>query len=104
MQLLASGNLAKIISSIPTIIILLVITFSIPIAAYSQFSFIVPNHQRQPLPISQVASFSKDKSKTSGVGGTEHKGPSGSSEGPHQLSSVSPSALLTSASGHQQHW
>jgi hypothetical protein len=99
MQLLPSGNLAKIISNIPTIIILVIITLSIPIAAYSQFSFIAPNHQQQPSAISQVASVSKDKSKTPGVGGTEHKGTSGSSKGSHHPSSVSPSTLLASAIG-----
>jgi hypothetical protein len=51
MQLLPSG-LVKIISNIP-IIVLVSLIFSTPIAAYSQFSFIVPNHQQQQaLPVS----------------------------------------------------
>ena len=73
MQLLPSG-LVKIISNIPIIIVLVSLIFSTPIAAYSQASFIVPNHQQQQFPISQVVSFTKDKSKTTGVKGTEHKG------------------------------
>jgi len=72
MQLLSS-DLATIISTISIILVLVSLILSTPIAAYSQFSFIVPNHQQQ-FPISQVVSFIKDKTKTTGVKGTEHKG------------------------------
>ena len=63
MQLLPS-DLAKIISNIPIIIVLVSLIFSTPIAAYSQFSFVVPNHQQQQFPISQVVSFTKDNPKS----------------------------------------
>jgi hypothetical protein len=91
MQVLASG-LAKIISNIPIIIVLVTLIFSTPIAGYSQ-SFIVFNHQQQ-FPISQVVSFAKDKSKTTGVKGIGHKGTVKSSKGSHHLSSITPSPLL----------
>jgi peptidoglycan/xylan/chitin deacetylase (PgdA/CDA1 family) len=64
-----------------------------PIAAYSQFSFIVSNHQQQ-LPISQVVSFTKDKTKTAGVKGIELKGTGSSSKGSHHPSSITSSPLL----------
>ena len=93
MQLLPSG-LIKIISNIPIIIIILLsLIFSTPIAAYSQASFIVPNHHQQQFPISQVVSFTKDKSKTTGVKGTEHKATGSSSKGSHH-GSISPSSSL----------
>ena len=66
---------------------------STPIAAYSQFSFIVSNHQQQ-LPISQVVSFTKDKPKTAGVKGIELKGTRSSSKGSHHPSSITSSPLL----------
>jgi len=66
MQLLSS-DLATIISTISIILVLVSLILSTPIAAYSQFSFIVPNHQQQQFPISQLVSFTKDKPKTTGV-------------------------------------
>jgi peptidoglycan/xylan/chitin deacetylase (PgdA/CDA1 family) len=91
MQVLAS-DLAKIISNIPIIFVLLTLIFSTPIAAYSQ-SFIVSNHQ-QRFAVSQLVSFTKDKHKTTGVKGTEHKSTAGSSKGSHHLGSITPSPLL----------
>jgi len=90
MQLLPSG-VVKIISNIPIIIVLATLIFSTPIAAYSQ-SFIVSNHHQQ-FPISQVVSFAKDKSKTTGVKGIEHKGTAKPSKGSHHLSSITPPLL-----------
>jgi peptidoglycan/xylan/chitin deacetylase (PgdA/CDA1 family) len=92
MQLLTS-NLARIISTISIIIVLASLILSRPIAAYSQFSFIVSNHQQQ-LPISQVVSFTKDKTKTAGVKGIELKGTGSSSKGSHHPSSITSSPLL----------
>jgi len=92
---LSLSSLIKIISSIPVIIVLVSLIFSTPIVAYSQFSFIVPNHQqKQAFPITQAVSFTKDKSKTTGVKGTEHTGTARSSKGSHHLSSSTPSPLL----------
>jgi peptidoglycan/xylan/chitin deacetylase (PgdA/CDA1 family) len=91
MQLLPSA-LAKIISNIPIIVVLVTLIFSTPIAAYSQ-SFIVPNHQ-QRFAISQLVSFTKDKLKTTGVKGTEHKSTAGPSKGSNHLGSITPSPLL----------
>ena len=92
MQLLSS-DLATIISTISIILVLVSLILSTPIAAYSQFSFIVPNHQQQ-FPISQVVSFIKDKTKTTGVKGTEHKGTGSSSKGSPHPSSITSSPLL----------
>jgi len=92
MQLLSS-DLATIISTISIILVLISLILSTPIAAYSQFSFIVPNHQQQ-FPISQVVSFIKDKTKTTGVKGTEHKGTGSSSKGSPHPSSITSSPLL----------
>jgi len=92
MQLLSS-DLATIISTISIILVLVSLILSTPIAAYSQFSFIVPNHQ-QEFPISQVVSFIKDKTKTTGVKGTEHKGTGSSSKGSPHRSSITSSPLL----------
>ncbi len=92
MQLLSS-DLATIISTISIILVLVSLILSTPIAAYSQFSFIVPNHQ-QEFPISQVVSFIKDKTKTTGVKGTEHKGTGSSSKGSPHPSSITSSPLL----------
>ena len=101
MQLLSS-DLATIISTISIILLLISLILSTPIAAYSQFSFIVPNHQQQ-FPISQVVSFIKDKTKTTGVKGTEHKGTGSSSKGsPHPSSITSPllpASTFSSTSG-----
>ncbi len=92
MQLLSS-DLATIISTISIILVLVSLILSTPIAAYSQFSFIVPNRQQQ-FPISQVVSFIKDKTKTTGVKGTEHKGTGSSSKGSPHRSSITSSPLL----------
>ncbi len=92
MQLLSS-DLATIISTISIILVLVSLILSTPIAAYSQFSFIVPNRQQQ-FPISQVVSFIKDKTKTTGVKGTEHKGTGSSSKGSSHPSSITYSPLL----------
>jgi len=92
MQLLSS-DLATIISTISIILVLVSLLLSTPIAAYSQFSFIVPNRQQQ-FPISQVVSFIKDKTKTTGVKGTEHKGTGSSSKGSPHPSSITSSPLL----------
>ena len=92
MQLLSS-DLATIISTISIILVLVSLILSTPIAAYSQFSFIVPNRQQQ-FPISQVVSFIKDKTKTTGVKGTEHKGTGSSSKGSPHPSSITSSPLL----------
>ena len=67
--------------------------FSTPIAAYSQFAFVVPSHQQQQFPISQVVSLTKDKPKTTGVKGTEHRGTVRSSKCSH-LSSITTLSLL----------
>jgi hypothetical protein len=67
---LSLSSLIKIISSIPIISILILVSlvFSTPIVAYSQLSFIVTNHQQQhAFPITQVVSITKDKSKTTEV-------------------------------------
>ena len=89
MQLLPS-HFAKIISNTPIIIVLVILIFSTPIVAYSQASFIVPNHQQQQFAISQVVSLTKDKPKTIGVEGTEHRTTGSSSKGSHHLSSIAP--------------
>ena len=100
MRVLHSG-LVKIISNIPIIIVLVTLIFSTPIAGYSQ-SFIVFNHQQQ-FPISQVVSFTKDKSKTTGVKGIGHKGTAKSSKGSHHLSSITspilPAGISSTTSG-----
>jgi len=93
MQLLSS-DLATIISTISIILVLVSLILSTPIAAYSQFSFIVPSHQQQQFPISQEVSFIKDKTKTTGVKGTEHKGTDSSSKGSPHPSSITSSPLL----------
>src|SRR5437870_1693760 len=89
MQLLSS-DLATIISTISIILVLVSLTLSTTIAAYTQASFIVSNH----FPISQVVSFTKDKAKTTGVKDTEHKDTGGSSKGSHHPSSITSSPLL----------
>src|ERR1700758_4672985 len=90
MQLSLSSHI-KIIPTITIIIIVVSLIFSTPIVAYSQLSFIVPNHQQQhAFPITQVASFTKDKPKTTEVKGTEQQ----SSKDSHHHSSIAPSRLL----------
>ena len=89
MQLLSS-DLTTIISTISIILVLVSLTLSTTIAAYTQASFIVSNH----FPISQVVSFTKDKPKTTGVKGIEHKGTGSSSKGSHHPSSITSSPLL----------